>query len=243
MNKLLFIATITLLPLVAFPQFNDSTNYYVNYTGTGIVNKTNDGNSYLFNNFVKFNIYKKQYALNTTNGWIFGEQKNQLSNNDFTSVADVSLFKNKRHIYYWALGAFDKSYSLKINHRVQTGGGIGYYAIDLQSFVLELSDGVLYENSDLYDNENGSNNFSIARNSFRIKFRILASNILTLDNTNYLQHSLSDKKDYIIKSTTTLSVKLKKWLSFTSAVTYNKVSVTQRENLTATFGLTLENYF
>jgi hypothetical protein len=242
MKKLLFLI-ILLLPLAVFPQFNDSTNYYVNYTGTGIANKTNDGNAYLLNNCVKFNVYKNQYALNTTNGWIFGEQKHQRSNNDFTSVADLSLFKNERHIYYWALGAFDKSYSLKINHRIQTGAGIGYYAIDKQSFVVELSDGILYENSDLYNTETNSNRFSIARNSFRLKLRLLSKNIFTLDNINYLQHSLADKKDYIVKSTTTLSIKVKKWLSFTSAVNYNKLSVTHRENLTCTFGLTLENYF
>lgn len=126
---------------------------------------------------------------------------------------------------------------------MQAGAGAGYYVIDRERFVLELSDGLLYEKGDLQDTETSKNDYSIVRNSFRIKVRLLATNILTLDNTDFLQHSLADKKDYIIKSNTTLSIKLKKWLSFTSALTYNKLSVTDRENLTCTFGLTLENYF
>jgi hypothetical protein len=226
-----------------FAQFNDSTNYYTNYTGTGIINKTNDGNSYLLNNSLRFNIYKKNYSLNTTNTWIFGEQKSARSNNDFSSVVDLNLFKSERHIYYWALASYDKSLSLKINHRWQAGAGIGYYAIDRETFVLQLSDGLLFDKGDLYDTESSNNDYSIVRNSFRIKFRIVAGDKLVLENSDFLQHSLKDPKDYIIKSTTNLSIKLKKWLSFTTALTYNQLSVTKRENLVCSFGITLENYF
>jgi hypothetical protein len=229
--------------LPCWSQFNDSTNYYINYTSTGIINKTNEGNSYVLNNSLKFNIYKKSISLNTTNGWIYGNQRGILTNNDFVSIADLNLFKNERHIYYWALGNYEKSYSLKTNYRVQIGGGVGYYVIDRNDFVVQLSDGVLYEKSDLYDTEAGNNDYETVRNSFRLKLRFLINELITIDNTDFVQHSLEDKKDYILKSNTTVSLKLRKWLSFTVALTYNKLSITNRENLNCNFGLTAERYF
>jgi hypothetical protein len=229
---------------VAFAQFNDSINYYVNHTSTGIINKTNDGSSYVFNNALKFNIYKKNYSLSTTNSWIYGENQNNKTNNDFTSVFDFNLFKTQRHIYYWGLIIYDKSYSLKINNRLQSGLGVGYYIIDRKNFVLQISDGILYENNDLYDSETGGNpDYQILRNSFRVKFRLVAKEIFILEGSDFLQNSLASKEDYIIKSNTSLSIKLRKWLSFTTAVNYNKLNRTGRENLLINFGLTMDKYF
>jgi hypothetical protein len=241
--KALFTLLIIAVSLPVFAQFNDTINYYVNHTSTGVINKTNDGSSYVLNNGLKFNIYKKSASLNTTNTWIYGKNQNGLTNNDYSAVIDLNLFKNARHLYYWALGNFDKSYSLKINHRLQAGTGIGYYVIDHKTFVMQLSDGLLYENSDLYDSETSSNKNEILRNSFRIKFRLVVKEILTIDGSDFLQNSLRDKDDYIIKSNTNLSLKLQKWLSLTVSFTYNKLNVTGRENLLLTYGLTLERYF
>lgn len=236
----LFFLTIS---YTAFSQFNDTVKYYVNYTSAGVINKTNEGNSYVLNNNVKFNIYKKNISLNTTNSWIYGEQQDNLTNNDFSSNIDLNLFKTKRHIYYWTLAIYEKSYSLKINYRLQSGAGAGYYLIDRKNFVLEVSDGILYEKSDLYDSELGNNNYQTLRNSFRLKFRLLFKDIIVLDNSDFLQHSFKDGKDYILRMNTNLSVKLYKWLSITFAVNYNKLNRTNRENLLLNYGVTMEKYF
>ncbi len=237
------LLAICLLPTFLFAQFNDSTNFYVNYSSTGIVNKTNDGTSYVLNNVVKFNIYKKNFDLNTANSWIYGEQLDRKSNDDFHSVADVNLFKSERNVYYWALVNYEKSYSLKLNYRLQTGAGVGYYVLDRNNFVIQLSDGILYEKSDLFDTEASLNNYEIYRNSFRVKLRFLIHEVLTFESSDFVQHSLEDRKDYVIKSNTTLGLKLKKWLSFSIAVNYNKLSVTGRENLLCNLGLTAEKFF
>jgi hypothetical protein len=237
------VMILSVLSLPVFGQFNDTTNYYINYASTGIVNKTNEGNSYILNNNIRFNIYKRSISLSTTHGWVYGKQRDNLTNNDFISVADVNLFKNERHLYYWALGNFEKSYSLKTNYRFQAGGGVGYYVIDRENFVIQISDGILYEKSDLYDIETSKLDYETVRNSFRVKFRFTAGGIFTIEGSDFLQHSLYDVKDYIIKSNTQVSLKLKKWLSFTVALNYNKLSVTSRENLLCNFGLALEKYF
>ena len=228
----------------SFGQFNDTVNYYINFASTGNINKTNDGTSYLLNNNFRYSISKKSISLNTTNSWMYGKQLGNLTNNDFFSGLDFNLYKTLYNFYYWGLASYEKSVSLKINHRLQTGAGVGYNLVNRKNALVILSDGILYEKGDLYDDpETGSNAYEIFRNSFRLKFRVIIREIVVIEGYDFLQHALSDRKDYIIKSNTSLSVKLKKWLSLTSAVTYNKLSATGRENLLITYGITVERYF
>ena len=225
-------------------QFNDTINYFVHYGSTGTINKTNEGQSYVLNNNLRFNISKKSVTANTYHNWTYGKQRGLVSNNDFFSSMDFNLYKTIRHFYYWGMGNYEKSVSLAINHRLQAGAGIGYNVIDKKNAAVILSDGILYEQSDLYDTEaNGKNIYETFRNSFRLKFRMIIKDIVVIDGSDFLQHSLSDRSDYIIKSSTNLQVKLVKWLSVTASVNYNKVNRTQRETLFINYGLTLEKYF
>jgi hypothetical protein len=226
-------------------QFSDTTNYFVHFGSTGTINKTNETDSYVLNNNLRFSIYKKSMSLNTSNTWIYGENRDAITNNDFNSSVDFNLFKTFKNFYYWGLGTFEKSVSLKINHRIQTGLGVGYHVVDKPKIVITLSDGILYESSDLYDTpESGlDTTYSTFRNSFRLKFRFIIKDRITLDGTDFLQNSLEDKQDYIVRSQTNLSVKLVKWLSFTTTVAYNKLNATRRENLLINFGLSIEKYF
>lgn len=230
--------------MLAYGQFNDTTNYYVNAASTGIINKTNDGSSYVLNNIIKFNLYRKAISINTTNSWIFGEQQSIRTNNDLLSSVDFSLYKTIRNLYYWGLASYEKNLSLKINNRLQTGLGIGYNLVDKDHIIIVLSNGILYEKTNLYNLETIENpDYQILRNSFRIKFRIIINEIIVLDGTDFLQHSLADRKDYIIRSNTNLSVKLWKMISLTASLTWNKLNQTRRENLLCNFGLRAEKYF
>lgn len=245
MNRyILLVILIAVTGSPALAQFNDSIHYYANYTSTGTINKTNEGSSYVLNNNAKFNVSKKNMSFNMTTGWVYGQQQNNLTNNDVMSALDANLYKTFKHFYYWGLGLYEKSYSLKINHRLQTGVGIGYNLVDRKTAVFIVSDGILYEKSSFRENDElGRDQYETFRNSFRIKFHFIIKDRVTIDGSDFLQHSLSDKKDYIIKSNTSLSIKLQKWLSFTAALTYNKLNLTRRENLLFTYGLTFEKYF
>jgi hypothetical protein len=225
-------------------QFNDTTNYYLNVGSTGIVNKTNDRNSWILNSHCRFSLYKKRTSLNSATAFIFGEQQGLLSNRDLTSSLDFNYYLRDKPTYFWGLGNYEKNFSLKIDNRTQAGLGLGYNLLDTKKTIITLSDGILYERSDLRQSEEGSvADYETFRNSFRLKFRFLLSEFITIDGSDFLQHSLSDRKDYIIRSQTNLSFKVLKWLSFTSGVTYNKLSVTGRENLLVNFGLIMERYF
>ncbi len=240
---LLFFVILFIVPAQA--QFNDTTNYYVNLASTGIVNKTNDQSSFVWNNAFKFSFYKKHASFNITQAWIYGKQQETVTNQDFATAFDFSLYKTFENFYYWGLGTYEKSLSLKINNRLQTGVGIGYNLVDKPNSLVIVSNGILYEKSDLYDNIETQTNdeYNTLRNSFRLKFRFLINEIFTIEGTDFLQHSLSDRKDYIIKSHTSISIKLLRWLHLTSSLTYNKQNRTVRENLLVNFGFTVERYF
>jgi len=244
--KLLFIfAIVVQTTTTLYAQFSDTTNYFVHFGSAGTINKTNETESYVLNNNLRFSIYKKSVSLNTSNTWIYGENRDAITNNDFNSSIDFNLFKTFENFYYWGLGTFEKSVSLKINHRIQTGLGVGYHVVEKPNVVITVSDGILYESSDLYDTPATALDsvYSTFRNSFRLKFRFIIKERVTLESTDFLQHSLEAKHDYVIRSQTSLSVKLVKWLSFTTTVAYNKLNATRRENLLINFGLSVEKYF
>lgn len=244
MKLLFYTILILLLPFSAVAQFTDSLAYHLNFSGTGNINKTNEGTAYIFNNALKFNINNRLLTINTFNSWIYGQNTSRKTNNDFLSVVDIDLYKNIHKWYFWTLAGYEKSFSLKIENRLQVGGGVGLNIIKKPKASLVLTDGLLYEKShltevDIYQR----NHYETIRNSFRIKYRVTLHDLLTIDGTNFLQNSLSDKQDYIIRSVTNVSLHLKKWLSLTMALNYNKLNLSGRENLLFNYGLMLDKNF
>jgi hypothetical protein len=132
---------------------------------------------------------------------------------------------------------------LKINNQLQAGLGIAYNIIDKKTLVWNLSDGILYDYSDLNLINNTREVYGTPRNSFRLQIKWNIKDRLVFNGNGFLQNSLQYRNDYIIKSDIGISVKLKKWLSLTSAFSYNKMSRTQTSNLLLTYGILIENYF
>lgn len=240
--KTLFIIILTLSFLPGLSQYNDTIHYHVKYATTGIINHTNDANSYVFNNGLAFNMRKKSISLNSTSSWIYGQQDRNLTNNDFSTSLDFNIFRTSR-FFWWGLTNFDKSFSLKINNRFQGGAGAAYSLVENKKVFLNISDGILYEKSDLMTNDTTREIYHTPRNSFRLRLSVTIKDIFTIDGTHYIQNSFLNSDDYIIKSVTNLSIKLRKWLSFTTSVNYNLVNRTHSDNLLLNFGFTAEKYF
>lgn len=222
-----------------YAQFNDTTHYHATLAASGTINRADEGNSYLLNNALNFGIKQKDFTMNATNTWIYGKQDNTLTNNDFSSALVFNLYKTFPHFYYWGLVNYNTSYSLKINNQLLAGGGIAYSFIDEKNAYINLSDGVLYDQSDLLAGITDDT----YRNSLRLQFHFAIKDAFTLDGSNFLQNSFSRGNDYIIRSTTTLGLKLRKWISLTTSLTYNKMNITNSDNLIFTYGLTLDKYF
>jgi hypothetical protein len=242
MNKSFFLLLL-LSPVLSLAQFNDSIHYHVRFSSAGVINQTNDGNSYVLTNSFNLNAKKKNVVFNASLNWIYGESQQTLTNNDFGAHGDVDLYKGRHKLYSWALITYDKSYSLQINNRLQVGAGVAYNFIDSPDLRINLSDGFLYEKGDVDDPEIGHDLYSIPRNSLRLVYHWSIKDRFIIDGAHFYQPSLLSIGDYIIQSSSSLSLKLKKWLSITAALTYNMVSRTERETLLFTYGFIVEKYF
>jgi hypothetical protein len=224
-------------------QYTDSTSYYAGYISTGSYNRTNSSSAYLLNNGIKLGARKKDLALNSSNKWLYGKQNNILTNNDLSSAWDLNLYKTFPHFYYWGLFNYNSSYSLKINHQLQAGVGVAYNFFDTKKITINLSDGIIYDYSDIILSDGVREVYATPRNSFRLQVKSNIKDRFVFNGNAFLQNSLEDAEDYIIKSDIGLSVKLKKWLSITSAFSYNEMSRTKKSNLIFTYGITIEKYF
>ncbi|RYY61842.1 MAG: DUF481 domain-containing protein [Chitinophagaceae bacterium] len=243
MMKTLFLFCILLVSSFwVNAQGGDTTRYKFRYGLTGIYNRTNDVRSFVINNALALSVVRRKFALNSNSSWIFGRQESDLSNNDISSALNFDVLKDLQRLYYWGLANFTSSYSLKVNYQFQGGVGLGYNISNTDRLELVVSDGILFEASDL-DLDTGKETYQTIRNSLRLKHRVRLSNVVSLEGSHFWQPSFSNSKDYIIRSTTGLSLKLKSWLSVTGAVTYNKYSRTDRENLLVNFGFVAENVF
>ncbi|MES1161425.1 MAG: DUF481 domain-containing protein, partial [Bacteroidota bacterium] len=228
-------------------HYADTIRFKYSYSGTGNINNTNTVHSYLLSNAVTFSAVKKRGALNLSNSWVYGSQQGSLTNNDFTSTADLSLYKTMRHFYYWGLVTYNTSLSLQINHLIQGGFGPGYNLIDKKKASLIVSDGILYEKGDLFDILYGSpqgnmlqrDRYQVFRNSLRIKYHFVIHDRISLDGVELIQHSLVTIHNYILNLSASGSVKLNKWLSVMAAFAFNKFTRTRSENTLVTFGVTV----
>ncbi|MGC3943602.1 MAG: DUF481 domain-containing protein [Chryseolinea sp.] len=227
----------------ALGQFNDSINHYIYIGSTGTFSKTNDLASYVLANNFKFTISKKKLSFNTANSWVYGEQSDVKSNNDFSSLIEFDFLKKQKRLYYWGNGTFDKSYSLKIDYRYQAGAGLGLNISQTPNLVLNVTEGLIYETGSLMDKDLGERKYDVWRNSARFKYRWVIQDIVILDGFVLYQPSISTRHDTIFKTATTLSVKVRKWLSLSSALTYNEITLTDRRNLIVTYGVVMERFF
>lgn len=223
----------------AFGQFTDSTNYHIVLSSSGSVNRTNNENAYLLNNSLNFGLKKKSIVLNSSSTWLYGKQNSALSNNDFSTTMNFNLYKTFPHFYYWGLANYNTSYSLQIKNQLLAGVGIAYNFIDKPNAYINLSNGILFDKSSLVELEN----YTTLRNSLRLQYHFLIKDIITIDGSHFLQNSYARKGDYIIRSATTLGLKIRKWISLTTALNYNKLNITGRENLNLTYGLSVDKYF
>ncbi|WP_207532145.1 DUF481 domain-containing protein [Desertivirga arenae] len=243
MGKYWITTAFLLLFVQAFAQFTDSTHYYLGFTGTGNINKTNTADSYLLNNGLKFGVRDRKVSLNFNNSWLFGKQDQKLTNNDYTTSLDFNLNQKKTGFYYWGLGNYTTSYSLKIINQMQTGLGFAYTFFDDGKNQLNLSNGILYEASKIRLSDTTSESYQTYRNSLRLYFKFSLGNAVVIDGIGFLQNSLNYKEDYIIRTSSSLSFKINRWLSLNTNIKYNDIAKTDRQNLLLSYGFKADLYF
>ena len=232
-----------LLPLFGAAQFSDSLTQLARLSVSGNINRTNVATSYLLNNEARYSIKKPRTVLNSMAGWVYGKQANLTTNNDFQSTLDFNLYNKKGNFYYWGLANYTTSLSLRINNQLQAGLGVAYNLVDNSTAWINLSDGLLYETSSVALKSGGDETYQTVRNSFRLSYRFVFRDLLIFNGTNFIQNSLRDGNDYILRTNNSAGLKLNKWLSFVTTISFNQFRRTGTENLLFTYGLTAEKYF
>lgn len=243
MRWIFFLVVFSVTASASKAQFSDTTHYLATYTSTGSINKTDGNSAYLLNNGLKFNVRKKSINLNFNNNWLYGKQNEEQTNNDYSAALDFNLYKTFPNFFYWGLANYNTSFSLQINNQLLAGGGVAYNIVDRENAYLNVSNGLLYDASGITLNDDTRESYQIIRNSFRLMFRFAIVDMVTISGSNFVQHSLQDGQDYIIKMNEQLDFRLTRWISLTAALTYNRINRTQRENLLLSYGLTFERYF
>jgi hypothetical protein len=241
-------------PVPPRPGYEDSLHYadtfHIHYAfaTTGVISDANSVSSYIFTNMLKLSLLSRATTVNWINSYVYGKSAGLLTNNDFNSTLDVNLYESIRHFYYWALGSYTSSYSLAINAQEQIAAGIGYNIIDKKKDMLLVSDGPLYEVGNLYDSLYGGtvfgdvyqhDQYQVVRNSFHLLYHVTTHNIFSFDGSFFMQNAFNDFSDYILKLNLGMSVKLNKWLSFTTTYLYNKFTRTNTRNQIFNVGLSI----
>ena len=237
--KTINIIFLLLFPLFVFGQI-DSNKREIDYTSSGSVNKTQKGTSYLLTNFIGGTFKKNTTITSVGSSFIYGKQNLIQTNKDFAGFINIDLFKSPQFnkIYYWYLMDYNNSYSLKVFNELQTGVGEAYLFINNKNIKLSFSDGIIFDQSNVVLNNNKIYHQTY-RNSLKLKIHFSINELITLDETSFLQNSFKESNDYIIKTNVSLKYKINSWLGLTTNLLYNKYNYISRQNLLITYGLTI----
>lgn len=241
--KRLLLYFLTFGIFESYAQKVDTAHYYTGITTTGTYNKTNAYSSYVFSNNLDLSVKKRNLKAGFHTKWLYGKQQQELVNNDLSTAFNLDLYKTFPHFYYWLLFNYNTAYSLKINNQLQTGLGVAYILFDTENAWLNISDGVLYDYSDIYVKDSVREIYQTPRNSFRLQLKLRMKEKLNFSSVFFLQNSFLDENDYIIRNENTVSYDLKKWLKLSAKCTYDRMNRTAKENLFLTYGLTVELLF
>lgn len=240
------VATLILLlgTIHSLKANEDSLRHEIHANFSGTINQTSEGSVYQLTHTLNYGYKQERMTFNARAGMIFGQSLGNLTNRDFNVGSDINVFwDDAKKWYAWGLGNGINSYSLKINHQFQVGGGLAWNAIDEKHISLNISDGLVYEQSEIISGEGELINYSTLRNSMRINFRYTWKEAITFRTTNYWQPSLTVANDNIITSNTELQIKLWKWVHINSKLQYNMISRTEKENIIFSYGLSLQHRF
>jgi hypothetical protein len=243
MRCLFLTLSFLLSGTIAQAQFTDSITQHLQFSASGNLNRSNNTTAYLLTNAARYSIRNKRTTLNTGATWLYGQLGSRLTNNDFTTTTDFNLYRDSSKLYYWALANFTSSYSLRIRNQVQAGVGAAYNFVNTSTAWLNLSEGILYEASNLATAEPAKNQYQTFRNSLRLAYKLVVKNTVTFQGTNFWQPALGNGEDYTIRASNSIGVKLNTWISLATTLSYNRFNRTGAENLLFTYGLVLEKYF
>src|SRR5690606_13346801 len=102
---------------------------------------------------------------------------------------------------------------------------------------LRISDGIIYEQSNVINSEANQELYNVFRNSLRMQLVARAWNKVELRGTFFWQPNLQNITDRNILTDVSLGLKISNNIKFDTRFGYNFISRTAKENLTFTYGI------
>lgn len=238
--------------LICIPFFADTNKpdsaaarpkyHKLKVASNGSLNITPTSRNTLLNNQVHYGYKKDALEFNINTKWIYGNNREKLTNNDFTGSLDGNFYYDKgKRLNSWVLGSFISSYSLNIFNEYQMGFGVAYSFFDGQKnkhIYLNVSDGFLWEKSNFLNKEGERDEYFTIRNSLRVQLKLIAlQKKLLFESNTYWQPALNMPKDYNLRTVNVLNIPLWKFLSIQTKLEYNYITRTQKENTLLTYGI------
>ncbi|HEV7381599.1 MAG TPA: DUF481 domain-containing protein [Dyadobacter sp.] len=225
-------------------QFSDSLTHKIRLSTAGTLNKTSEGMTYLLNNSGNFSVKKKQFVMNSNASWLYGGTLETMTNNDVNASVDFNVYNKKvPDFYYWGLVNFTSSFSLKINEQVQTGLGVAYRVVNKDNIMFSISDGLLYERSNIIQPDSMEFQYRTIRNSLRLQLNWKHKDFITVTGSGFWQPSLTYRNDHIVTTNLNVGFKVWRWITLNTALNYNLISRTEKENFILTYGIVFERFF
>lgn len=238
-------AFLSLSPIHAQQETEKNTTYHTFQINTGGNYSQSSAKkvSMMFNNKLGYSVSKDKLVLNANASWVYETQNKTLSKNDFNFTLDFNYYFNEfKRFYGWGLNNYETAYSLKINHKYQAGVGLAYELIDDDVWFLRLSNGLLWETSNIID-AGEQLLYETWRNSFRLQFRAHYYEKIQFKYTGFWQPSIIDFDDQLLKMNAQLLIKIWKELDFKLEGQYNMVTRTKQENMLFTYGFSYKILF
>lgn len=208
-------------------QQDTTAKLKMNISLKGYFNNTSTSQTILGSESFSTTYKTKRIEYNTFTTYIWGRTNEKMTNDDISTGFYVDIRKDRR-LYTWLVGQYDKSLSLDIDYRFQSGSGLGFFIVREKGFYINLSNGLICETNSIEQD-------IFLRNSSRLKFNLKHKN-LSLESTTYYQPSLCHNGDIIFKNLNTLDLKINGGLSFQISLMNNYVSVQDKKNLLYTIG-------
>lgn len=230
----------------------DIKHHKVNIAATGSLNKTTNDVINVYNTNIRYGYTIDNAEFNASAKWIYGSKTAGLSNNDVIVTVDGNRYhKRIKKFNAWVLGSFTSSYSLNIFSQFQAGAGLAYKITFLENekeateksrkytdaLSLRMSNGIIYEQSNVINAESKQELYNVFRNSLRVQLQAQAWDKVELSGTFYWQPALNNLRDRNIIADITLGFKIANNIRFDTRFGYNYISRTAKENLTLTYGI------
>ena len=224
------------------PQDSLRIKYFISATGliqSGNVDRT------LFPTLSNIDFSKNKFELRQTFNYSYGTigtpAGNRKIEDELLARTELAIFQRKR-IFPYAWGLYEKSNLRNITQRWLGGAGIGLNIINTKQHTITLRNGIAYETTNF--------NVIVTRDVWRYSGRLagthrLFNNKIIVNHETYIQPAINSSGDFRYRTVWRINVPVWKHIALTTLLDEGYESVVdfgkKKNNFFMSYGLTIAN--